>query len=193
MQVPVSSIAIFPYLEVIYGDTDYTLCGYPELTMLVSSMQSAAVLESGKNPEGAAAFLSFLLSETVQAATMITDTSVPVTWEGVDAALAHNWWYCSLSESFGGGGTLITWYKTPEQRKLESYEKHYREIHITDEMRTRIRQMLDDSATARFADPAIEEMIHEEIQVFLAGDRSAEETAKVLQSRVGTYLAENKK
>ncbi|MBQ3177955.1 MAG: extracellular solute-binding protein [Clostridia bacterium] len=193
MQVPVSSIAIFPYLEVIYGDTDYTLCGYPELTMLVSSMQSAAVLESGKNPEGAAAFLSFLLSETVQAAAMITDTSVPVTWEGVDAALAHNWWYCGLSESFGGGGTLITWYKTPEQRKLESYEKHYREIHITDEVRTRIRQMLDDPATARFADPAIEEMIHEEIQVFLTGDRNAEETAKVLQSRVGTYLAENKK
>ena len=146
-----------------------------------------------RNPEGAAAFLSFLLSETVQCATMIQDTSVPVTWEGVEAALAYNWWYCSLAESISGGDTLTTWDKTMEQRKLEPYEKHWQEIRITDEMRTRIRQMLDDAATARYADPAVEEMIFEELQAYLAGDRSAEETAKVLQSRVGTYLAENTK
>jgi len=193
MQVPVSTIAIFPYLEMIYGDTGYALCGYPELTMLVSSMQSAAILASGKNPEGAAAFLSFLLSGTVQSAAMIQDTAIPVTWEGVEAALACNWWYCSLSESFSSGGTLTTWHKTMEQRKLEPYEKHWQEIHITDGLRTRIRQMLDAPDTARFADPAIENMIYEEIQAYLSGDRTAEETARVLQSRVGTYLAENRK
>lgn len=192
LQVPVSNMAIFPYLEVIYGDTDYTLCGYPELTMLVSSMQSAAVLESGKNPAGAAAFLEFLLSETVQTATMIADTSVPVTREGVEAALTYNWWYCQLAESFGGGGTLVTSYKTMEPRTLERFESRLQEIHITDEMRTRIRQLLDAPNTARYADPAIEEMIYEEIQVYLSGDRTAEETAKVLQSRIGTYLAENR-
>lgn len=53
--------------------------------------------------------------------------------------------------------------------------------------------MLDAPDTARFADPVMAEMIREEIPVYLSGDRSAEETAKVLQSRVSTYLAENKK
>jgi len=192
MLVPVVSMDAFPFLEVLYGDTDYTLCGFPELTMLVSGMQSAAILESGKNPEGAAAFLQYLLSETVQTAPMIQNTCVPVTWEGVDAALAYNWLYCALSDTTSGGSSLHMMYRTMDRRTLQWYD-NLQEIPVTDTVRQQIRQMLDAPDTARFADPVMAEMIREEIPVYLSGDRSAEETAKVLQSRISTYLAENKK
>ena len=39
--------------------------------------------------------------------------------------------------------------------------------------------------------PVICEMILEETNAYFAGDKTAEETAKVLQSRVGIYVSEH--
>ncbi len=190
LRMTISSMDAFAYLDLLYGETEYAICGFPGLTMLVSGMQSAAILNTGKNPDGAAEFLQFLLSDTVQASSMVTDGYVPVTWGGVEKELSYKWRYCQFLDALH---LLNTRYKSMEPLTLNEIDASLLQaIPVTEEDRNRIRSLLDAPDSARFGDLTLEIMIREELEPYLAGDRTAEDTGKILQSRVGTYLAENR-
>ncbi|MDR0992002.1 MAG: extracellular solute-binding protein [Ruminococcus sp.] len=56
----------------------------------------------------------------------------------------------------------------------------------------KVYAMFDQIDGIRRTVPAIDNIISEETQAYLAGDRSAEETAKIIQNRATTYLEEMK-
>jgi len=53
-----------------------------------------------------------------------------------------------------------------------------------------LRALLDNPGAGQINDPVLQEIIMEEISAWRSGDRTMEDTVRVLQSRVGTYLAE---
>ena len=54
----------------------------------------------------------------------------------------------------------------------------------------RIKALIDGSTAMPDIDQKAAEMIMEEVQNYFAGDKPLDETVKVIQSRVGIYLAE---
>ena len=60
----------------------------------------------------------------------------------------------------------------------------------TEEDKASIRAFTEDPSHGNIADGIIEEILREEFAPYLAGDRSADDTIRILQSRVSTYLAE---
>ena len=121
---------------------------------------------------------------------MVTDGYVPVTWGGVEKELSYKWRYCQFLDALH---LLNTRYKSMEPLTLNEIDASLLQaIPVTEEDRNRIRSLLDAPGSARFGDLTLEIMIREELEPYLAGDRTAEDTGKILQSRVGTYLAENR-
>ncbi|MBQ8402639.1 MAG: hypothetical protein IJX14_12005 [Clostridia bacterium] len=47
--------------KMLYGDVPYTYCGFPGADILISEYKSLALFENSKNPEGATAFIRFML------------------------------------------------------------------------------------------------------------------------------------
>ena len=185
--LPVATMDAFAYVEMLYGGTVYSICGFPGVPLVVTHMDSGAILETSGSPDGAAAFLSYLLSDAVQTSSLITNSYVPVTTAAVEAELAYNYRYCKLNSM----NVLETAWKTMEPEVLDVFEqKEYREIRVTEQSRNRIRALLDAGNAGRYADPTLEDILQEEIAAYLSGDRTLEDTVRVLQSRVGTYLAE---
>lgn len=183
----VGTMDAFAYTELLYGGTVHSICGFPGVPLLVSHMDSGAILETSGSAEGAAAFLSYLLSDEVQTSSLILNSYVPVTADAVEAELAYNYRYCGVNSM----DILETAWKTMEPEVLDIFEqKWYREIRVTEQSRNRIRALLDDDRAGRYADPTLEGILLEEISAYLSGDRTMEDTVRVLQSRVSTYLAE---
>ena len=54
----------------------------------------------------------------------------------------------------------------------------------------RVLSLIDGASAMPDIDQKAAEMIMEEVQVYFAGDKSLDETVKIIQSRVGIYLAE---
>ena len=50
--------------------------------------------------------------------------------------------------------------------------------------------LIDGASAMPDIDQKAAEMIMEEVQVYFAGDKSLDETVKIIQNRVGIYLAE---
>ena len=157
------------------------------MPILVSNMESAAILETSNSMEGAAAFLEYLVSDTVQTSSIITNSYIPVTTAGIENELSYNWRYCRITSD----DVLVTEYRTMEPKILDFFEKReYLEISVTENDRQQIRTLLEDNRAGKYADPTITKILQEEISAYLSGDRTVEDTVRVLQSRVGTYLAE---
>ncbi|MBQ8402640.1 MAG: hypothetical protein IJX14_12010, partial [Clostridia bacterium] len=185
--LPVATMDAFGYLELLYGGNGYSICGFPGVPILVSHLESAAVLETGSSMEGAAAFLEYLVSDTVQTSSIITNSYIPVTAAGIEKELAYNWRYCRITSD----DVLVTEYRTMEPKILNIFEqRELREIAVTENARQQSRTLLEDDRAGKYADPTITEILQEEISAYLSGDRTMEDTVRVLQSRVGTYLAE---
>ena len=65
-----------------------------------------------------------------------------------------------------------------------------RKVFYTDWDKEVIRSLIESERGAVLSDPTLDRILSEEIGAYLSGDRSAADTAKILQSRVNTYLAE---
>jgi multiple sugar transport system substrate-binding protein len=51
-------------------------------------------------------------------------------------------------------------------------------------------QLIKNASQKRIWDSQIESIVQEEVTAFFTGDKSAEETAKIIQNRVSIYLSE---
>ena len=53
-----------------------------------------------------------------------------------------------------------------------------------------IESLISDAAPGNMADQTVTGIINEEAEAYFSGDKTLEETQKIIQDRVGTYLAE---
>ena len=53
-----------------------------------------------------------------------------------------------------------------------------------------IESLISDAAPGNMADRTVTGIINEEAEAYFSGDKTLEEVQKIIQDRVGTYLAE---
>jgi len=199
---PVESVDSLGRLKLIFGEEDYTVCGFPDVTVLPEVVLSFSMPVNGRNQDGAAAFLSYILSETVQTSDVITREHFPVTTTGVEYILKNKWFYYNIFGSTNAQGisvqNIYCLERRVEQRPVETdaagnalvFGTDVKEVAYTDADTALLRELLENQSGGHITDPTLGSIITEEISACLSGDRTIDDTIRVLQSRVGTYLAE---
>jgi len=189
LPVPLYNPGIYGMAKLLYPDGNGGICGYPGTPAVISSLDSMVVLRDGKCPDGAKSFISFLLSEEIQTSAMLQEYDFPVTSKALEAALAVDHYYYFYNTYEKDVIRLsIAWKGT----EADSYyaENHWRGVEYTEEDKTRLHSLAEDPAIGQLMDPTLGAIIAEEVSAYLSGDRTIDDTVRVLQSRVSTYLAE---
>ena len=161
----------------------YEFIGFP------GSIQSSAyvsttciyVNEGSKNKDGAKAFLSYLISKEGQE----KFGRIALKHEGYEQPSASIDNVDLIIKDFNKdiSGKDSTWLTRNGKIKIEPF---------TDEMAEAYKNMYINARPIRKELEPIKEIIEEEMEAFLAGQKTAEETAKVIDSRVQIYLDENR-
>ena len=75
---------------------------------------------------------------------------------------------------------------------VESYENktEVQRVVYTAEDKGEILAFLENENVSCVEDPTVRGILYEELYAYRSGDRTMEDTIRVLQGRVGTYLAE---
>ena len=156
---------------------------------LPSFAMNFAVMQNGDCPAGALAFLAFILSDDVQSSAVIRNQALPVTSSAMDILLEDTYYYYTISDGAMRTRFHITCTGNTMLDEIHStlYDGMFQ---YTEEDKTAIRAFTEDPSHGNIADGIIEEILREEFAPYLAGDRSADDTVRILQSRVSTYLAE---
>ena len=198
LYMPLWSVSSWLLAKISYTDTEPVVCGYPGIRALPSVDCSFVRFREGANPDGAAAFIEYILSDTVQTSATITNFSFPVTSSALALILEPEWYTvtcqtASVMNPYTTEGTL----GTRMYVDAVSYEKPHdpgfpetRLIQYTDADREMLLSLLEGENTGAAADPTVETILQEELSIYLSGDRSAKDTAAILQNRVSIYLAE---
>ena len=77
-----------------------------------------------------------------------------------------------------------------ERSDAEYYDDDSRVYRLTQEERDRLETYIRSCDTYMMLDEKVEAIVYEEAGMYFSGDRSAEETAEMIQSRAELYLAE---
>ena len=75
--------------------------------------------------------------------------------------------------------------------KSEIDEERFANYHLTEAEVQRIRDAIGSATRVDGIDMQAWAIVNEEAEAFLSGTRSAEETARIIQNRVGIYMSEN--
>ena len=189
LPVPFCTPDIYGMAKMLYPDGQGGICGYPGALAVIRQMESFVVPASGSCTEGAKAFLQYLLSEEIQTSAMVLDHYMPVTSEALEYALTYDRYYYTCNTHVPDIMPISTAKKSTEPD--EYYEQyHWRSVTYTEADIGKIRSMAESEAIGQLLDPVLHGIIREEVSAYLSGDRSAEDTVRILQSRVSTYLAE---
>lgn len=165
-----------------YGGSDLTFIGFPTANKQGSAINTnmeIAMYSKAAYPDGAWAFIKFLLSDTYQA-------SKSYEWPIKKSV------YPALKEKAQKPDTY-----TDENGKEQVYEntawidgKEVKIGKVTDEEIKKVDELLNSVTQVMRYDDKIWEIINEESGAFFSDQKPAEEVAKLIQNRVQTYLSE---
>jgi len=199
------NIRAFPALKMLFGDTEFSLCGYPSRSggsAYIHSDLSAAVLWDTEYADGCAEFLNYLLTDSMQGALASKDAGIPVTRSALSTAIDQ------YRYSFYDKDTANTLYNRntpgyvslhpmeysaewlPAFDQLSEEDQKRRIVEITDEDKQMLLQFFDDLRPRRQTVSMVRSIITEELSYWENNARSLEETTKIIDSRVWIYLNE---
>lgn len=177
---------------------DGQYCGYPDTPAIVAGQCSFGVYRDAKNPEGALAFLRYLLSDAVQNANIVAEYNFPVTRTAIEKELTydHYAYYAALRNLDNQTDDAQFLASGAEKWSGEDPKNGVRSTSLqivpyTDADREILRH-ITENATVTPPDPTLTGIIREEVDAYIGGARDAAETARVLKSRVEVYLGEKK-
>ena len=182
--------------KLAFPDGQY--CGYPDAPAVVSGLCSFGIYNDAKNPEGALAFLRYLLSDTVQNAAIVSEYNFPVTRAAIENELAYDHYVYYATVQNLDNRTDDAQFRayceekwTGEDPKNGVRSVNRQIVPYTDADRA-ILQNITENAAVTTPDPTLTGIIREEVDAYIGGARDAAETARVLKSRVEVYLGEKK-
>lgn len=160
-----------------FGGEDITFVGYPSEDgngAVTEAFWMFGISEKSENKEAAWSFINYLLDDEVQRDFYGTSTGIPVIKKYLDEQVNN---------------------KDTEDHRSIYYPlivpgNHDVSMNITEEA---VQKYYDYILNVRFEpyrDYRIEEIVREECAAALAGEKSAEEVAEILQGRVEIYLSE---
>lgn len=190
----------------LYRYKTINYCGYPsedETAGLLSTDATFSVSSVAGCPEGANAFLQYLLSAEIQSCSYAEDFGLPVSREGMMAVFPMDYIHFCLRE-LGSGTENDPWFHTRpdafwlnilvKEEEMNDLNKDANSVFdvmkLTEEDRDRFIRFLDRAVMRTAADATLQSILDEELSYVESGVRSPEEAGKILQSRVGIYLAE---
>lgn len=208
-----TNIRTYGAMRLIFGDTPFTLCGYPtvdgSLSARIRGESYLSVSADTAYPDAALAFVSFLLSDDAQTNPALTDRALPVTPSAMQAMLdLHRWQYYNkelgrdLTESPDTQTLFLSWDGTtpefdpgfgntnadgtPGDKAAEIFHI----MNFTDEDDRRIMDFFNNVTTYVSADGKVEEIANEELSFWQGNARSLADTGDIINSRVWIYLNE---
>ncbi len=205
LSVAFNDMRAFPALKLIFGDTEFSLCGYPSMSgggASITSTLSAAVLWDTEYADGCAAFLNFLLSDSMQNKLAASDIGLPVTYSAMSSTIDQHRYsiYDKMTadamykRNTPGYVSLkpqeISAVRLPEFDSMTQEEQQRRIVEITDEDKQMLLDFFEDVRPRRQTESVLQSIITEEISYWENNARSLEETTKIIDSRVWIYLNE---
>ena len=200
VEANIQHVLHFSLLQRIYGEHEYTLCGYPSADggyFLSNSGLYPAILADTDVKDGCLEFFRFLVSDEMQSHALFRN--LPVTLSAMKAQLEANryqYFYTNDIEMLENGSSaevrlmeIDSWHEA-----VEDYNKNI--LHTCEEYcftEEDIAQILDFYSGIRVrsdADTNILSIVNEELSYWRANARSLEETTKIIDSRVWIYLNE---
>ncbi len=151
------------------GD-DVTAVGYPSAGNLFDPDFTISVNAMSKEQDLIWKWMDYMLSDEYQQGV----TSLPVSRE----ALAEQ------IEAAKQDSTHRAWDMLTQNEVLSGA--------ATDAEMTQFMEMLEHTTASRYSDLHIDEILNEELGMYLAGDQTAEQAAEKIQSRAELYLSERK-
>ncbi|MBP3919469.1 MAG: extracellular solute-binding protein [Clostridia bacterium] len=205
LEVPFHTVEAYAALKLIFGDTPFTLCGYPTEDggapgAYVRGSNLLAVFADSLNLGGCKAFIDFALSLDVQSSEYLTNQALPVTRAALEKSLS-DYRYLYYPKEFRTSGSVIGGIKAESALTL-SAEKHaaqkddsylmssYRAYEMTEEDRAAILDFFDTCVSGERADTVIWGIVTEELSAYQAGAKTLDDAAALIQNRVWIYLNE---
>lgn len=149
---------------------DVTAVGYPSAGNLFDPTFTISVNAMSKEQDTIWKWIDYMLSDEYQQGV----TSFPVS----RAALAER------IEAAKQDSTHRAWDMLTQNEVLSGA--------ATDAEMTQFMEMLEHTTACRYSDLHIDEILNEELGMYLAGDQTAEQAAEKIQSRAELYLSERK-
>ena len=176
----------------LYGEP-VTYLGVPALTSsgnVIMPQSGFAITESSQNKEAAWQFISMLLQEDVGEDLVLflspnKNRFEHLAFEEMIPLADRKFTSLLLRQSTG-----ISWYYESvgqEDVRAPGYENY----HLTTDEIAVVRNAITGATRVAVIDNAIIGLLREELDAYCNGTRSAEETARIIQSRVSLYVAEN--
>lgn len=205
LSVAFNDMRAFPAMKLIFGDTEFSLCGYPSLFgggASITSTLSAAVLWDTEYDEGCAAFLNFLLTDSMQNNMTASGSGLPVTYSAMSLAMDQHRYSLYDKQTADAmynrntpGYVSLRPQKTSETRlpefdSLTPEEQKQRIVEITDEDKQMLLRFFDEVRPRRQTTSVLQSIITEEISYWENHARTLEKTTKIIDSRVWIYLNE---
>ncbi|MBR5444671.1 MAG: hypothetical protein IKV57_01015 [Clostridia bacterium] len=196
LELPLWSVSSWLLAKLCCPDDNMYVCGYPDAAAMPSLDCMLVQFREGKTPAGAEAFLEYVLSDMVQTSSAVADFAFPVTSSALDTVLEPSWYTVMLDNRVttdANGNRMENAFldiQGVSAKEPEKINPDHRVVQFTAEDKAILRAIAENEAVSAVPDPTIETILAEELSVYLSGDRSAEDTARILQSRISMYLAE---
>ncbi|MBE6612380.1 MAG: extracellular solute-binding protein [Ruminococcaceae bacterium] len=178
-------------LMAAYRGEDFDAVGYPSSdggAVKLEAEKYYAISEQSSVKEGAMEFLAYFLSPACTLDEMRGMRKIPALKSSMEAwnESEGKMYYYFENDNFGGwsGDTK----PFDPSRVGPGMEIFAGDPAVVDAL----YDFLDTARVARPLPSELQTIINEELAAYFAGDKSADETAKLIDNRVGTYLAEKK-
>ncbi|MBN1775496.1 MAG: hypothetical protein JW817_03420 [Clostridiales bacterium] len=194
-QYSLSNFHAFVY-EAQRRDSEFTLIGYPDgeknPPFLSATFVCSIPAQSG-NPEGAAEFIRFMLSPTIQnMSSVFAGEEMPVLLSAFDAQteLIAKQYRDPMTDS----ETQLFVHNSAITEAMSNMPIQEKEDLIPfptdDRWQDSFKRLALEAEGLYVEDYSLFLILYEEYSYFFNGQKSAEETAKVIQNRVSVYMAE---
>ena len=218
LTVPVEHLNHILAPMLLYGDADFTWCGYPSRegggAYLNMANHQFSVFSDTDLAEGCIAFLSLLLSDEEQSDSL--HPYLPVTESGMRRLIQENRYFYYETQQYqkigdpnaapttSAGGLLGAMsekviYLTAQASASVYYEdygevrgddKDYTVVELTDDYAEAFLDFLNNCHMKAGLDLTLKDIITEELSYWQNDARTLEETTKIIDSRVWIYLNE---
>lgn len=182
-------------------DGNVVFLGYPSNEhngAIISPTQSFVISENSILKEGAWEFIKFVSASNTSTSRRYSGFSSYI--ESFDKACDEsigNWYYYYSSGSMGFGGNDYTYEEILEKVKLNLSRNNNPNaqngtiIQLNEEHKNGLYELINGAQALPNMQSKVFEIINEEAELYYSDAKSLDETVKIIQDRVSTYIAEN--
>lgn len=191
LSIPIPHPGYVAAYKLFYGEVPAHYVGYPTTNggaQIQSTVSMTFCAPADADLYCVHDFLSYYLSDEVQTGNILENVSFPITSTALAAATSaryYRYWRDPTSTN-----THIRFLSSYTGTPPTLPGSDYRDVHLTDAEVEAFRNLIRTAVLSTGRDDMVTQIISEELEPFFAGDRSAEDTAEIIQKRASIYLAE---